>query len=96
MLDASRPQHEEQSEEVPDQTSIATPPEEIDDSVAADQNCDTTEHDEEAARIEEPVRIAREKIARLPSDLHPGGSNRPSCNFHGVSVLRCTPCRPYP
>ncbi|MBT8126631.1 MAG: DUF1631 domain-containing protein [Gammaproteobacteria bacterium] len=39
---------------------------------AEEGEVDTSEHDDKAARIEEQVRIAREKISRLPTDLHPG------------------------
>ena len=39
---------------------------------AANEEFASDEHDKEAARIEEQARIARDKIARLPSSLHPG------------------------
>jgi len=39
---------------------------------AANEVFEETEHDDEVAKIKEQARIAREKIAKLPSDLHPG------------------------
>jgi hypothetical protein len=39
---------------------------------AANEEFEETEHDDEVAKIKEQARIAREKISKLPSDLHPG------------------------
>ncbi|NNJ98681.1 MAG: DUF1631 family protein [Gammaproteobacteria bacterium] len=39
---------------------------------AANEEFATGEHDKETARIKEQARIARDKISRLPSSLHPG------------------------
>jgi hypothetical protein len=63
---------EEAEAEEPDQTSTATPYVEEENIDAANEVFDESEHDEEIARIEEQARIAREKISKLPSDLHPG------------------------
>ena len=56
----------------PEQTSTAAPYVEEENIDAANEEFDENEHDEEIARIEEQARIAREKISKLPSDLHPG------------------------
>jgi len=58
--------------ETPEQTSTAAPYVEEENIDAANEEFDENEHDEEIARIEEQARIAREKISKLPSDLHPG------------------------
>ena len=63
---------EEPEAEEPDQTSTATPYVEEENIDAANEEFDESGHDEEIARIEEQARIAREKISKLPSDLHPG------------------------
>jgi hypothetical protein len=58
--------------EEPEQTSTAVPYVEEENIDAANEELAENEHDEEIARIEEQARIAREKISKLPSDLHPG------------------------
>jgi hypothetical protein len=58
--------------EAPDQTSTAVPYVEEENIDAANEELAENEQDEEVARIEEQARIAREKISKLPSDLHPG------------------------
>jgi len=63
---------EEPEAETPEQTSTAVPYTEEENIDAANEELDENEHDEEVARIEEQARIAREKISKLPSDLHPG------------------------
>ncbi len=50
----------------------ATPYVEQENIVAANEDFDDKEHNEEVAKIEEQARIAREKISKLPGDLHPG------------------------
>jgi hypothetical protein len=73
MLDACRNQFEEEPEiDVTEQASITAGYDEADISEVANGACEDNEHDDKAARIEEQVRIAREKISRLPTDLHPG------------------------
>ncbi|MBT8439330.1 MAG: DUF1631 domain-containing protein, partial [Gammaproteobacteria bacterium] len=39
---------------------------------AANEEFDNNDHNEEITRIEEQTRLARDKISRLPSSLHPG------------------------
>ncbi|MGD2160043.1 MAG: DUF1631 family protein [Gammaproteobacteria bacterium] len=56
----------------PDATDNAVPYVEEENVVAANEAFDDDEHDAEVANIEEQARIAREKISRLPGDLHPG------------------------
>lgn len=51
---------------------IAEPYVEQENFEAANEEFDDQDHNAEVARIEEQARIAREKIARLPSDLTPG------------------------
>lgn len=63
---------EEPEAEAPEQSSTAVPYVEEENIDAANEELDENEHDEEVARIEEQARIAREKISKLPSDLHPG------------------------
>lgn len=63
---------EEPKAEAPEQTSTAAPYVEEENIDAANEELAENEHDEEVARIEEQARIAREKISKLPSDLHPG------------------------
>jgi len=63
---------EEPEAEAPEQTSTAAPYVEEENIEAANEEFDDNQHDEEVARIEEQARIAREKISKLPSDLHPG------------------------
>ena len=55
-----------------DQFADAIPFVEEEDTIAANEILDEHEQDDEAARIEEQARIARDKIALLPSDAHPG------------------------
>lgn len=62
----------EETVEAEDQADNAAPYVEEENVVAANEEFDDDEHDEEAAKIEEQARIAREKISRLPGDLHPG------------------------
>ena len=63
---------EEQEADATEQTSTATVYVEEENTDAANEEFDENEHDEEVAKIEEQARIAREKISKLPSDLHPG------------------------
>jgi hypothetical protein len=63
---------EEPETKAPEQTSTAVPYVEEENIDAANEELAENEHDEEIARIEEQARIAREKISKLPSDLHPG------------------------
>lgn len=63
---------EEPETEAPEQTSTAVPYVEEENIDAANEELAENEHDAEIARIEEQARIAREKISKLPSDLHPG------------------------
>ena len=63
---------QEQQAETPDQAATATPFVAEDNVAAANEEFDDNEHDAEIAQIKEQEKIAREKIARLPSDLHPG------------------------
>jgi len=63
---------EEPETETPEQTSTAVPYVEEENIDAANEELAENEHDAEIARIEEQARIAREKISKLPSDLHPG------------------------
>ena len=62
----------EETVETAEQADNAVPYVEEENVVAANDEFDDDEHDEEAAKIEEQARIAREKISRLPGDLHPG------------------------
>ena len=54
------------------QTTSAAPYVEEENVSAANEEFEEDEHDAEAAKIEEQARIARDKISRLPSNLHPG------------------------
>jgi hypothetical protein len=54
------------------QATCAAPYVEEDNVNAANDEFEEDEHDAEAAKIEEQARIARDKISRLPSNLHPG------------------------
>ncbi len=54
------------------QVTNSTPYVEEQNITAANEEFASDEHDKEAARIEEQARLARDKIARLPSSLHPG------------------------
>ena len=64
---------EEPPEDTPEQaTTTAAPYVEEENIDAANDEFEEPDHNEEIAKIEEQTRIAREKIARLPSDLHPG------------------------
>ena len=73
ILDTNRYQLEEEPKaDDSKQSSITATDAEADNNDAANEECDNIEHDDKAARIEEQVRIAREKISRLPTDLHPG------------------------
>jgi hypothetical protein len=62
----------EETVEMADQVDKAAPYVEEENVVAANEEFDEDEHDEEVAKIEEQARIAREKISRLPGNLHPG------------------------
>ena len=55
-----------------DQFTDAIPYVEEEATIAANEILDEEEQDDEAARIEEQAKIARDKIAQLPSDAHPG------------------------
>ncbi|UCB55047.1 MAG: DUF1631 family protein [Thiotrichales bacterium] len=64
---------EEPAEETAEQaTTTAAPYVEEENIDAANDEFEEPDHNEEIAKIEEQTKIAREKIARLPSDLHPG------------------------
>jgi len=63
---------EEPAAEAQEQAAAAAPYVEEENIDAANEEFDENGHDEEVARIEEQARIAREKISKLPSDLHPG------------------------
>ena len=54
------------------QVTNSTPYVEEQNITAANEELAADEHDKEAARIEEQAKIARDKIARLPTSLHPG------------------------
>ena len=75
---------EEPATETAEQAESASPYAEEDTSDAANEEFDDKEHHAEVAKIKEQARIAREKISKLPSDLHPGawfeifnGKNKP-------------------
>lgn len=73
MLDAYQHQLDTGAEkEVSDQDVTTAPDSEVDRQNVEDGEAEAAEYEDKAARIEEQVRIAREKISRLPSDLHPG------------------------
>jgi hypothetical protein len=73
MLDAYQQQLDTGSEtEVSDQDVAAAPDSDEDHGNVEVEEAETAEHDDKAARIEEQLRIAREKISRLPTNLHPG------------------------
>jgi hypothetical protein len=55
-----------------EQATNAAPYVEEQNIAAANEEFGEDEHDKEAARIYEQEKIARDKIARLPSSLHPG------------------------
>ena len=63
---------EEETIDTAEQADNAVPYVEEQNVVAANEVFDDEDHDEEAAKIEEQARIAREKISRLPGNLHPG------------------------
>ena len=63
---------EEQAADASEQASNAVPYVEEANIEAANEEFEEPDHDDEVAKIEEQARIAREKIAKLPSDLHPG------------------------
>lgn len=63
---------EEPAAESSEQASNAVPYVEEANIDAANEEFEKTEHDDEVAKIKEQARIAREKISKLPSDLHPG------------------------
>jgi hypothetical protein len=63
---------EEPAAEVSEQTTNAAPYAGEANIDAANEEFEETEHDNEVAKIKEQARIAREKISKLPSDLHPG------------------------
>ena len=56
----------------PDVDTNAMPYVEEENIVAANEEFDEQGHNEEVAKIEEQARIAREKISKLPGNLHPG------------------------
>jgi hypothetical protein len=62
----------ESAVESAEQTESAIPYVEEEVVVAANEEFDDDNHNEEVAKIEEQARIAREKISRLPGNLHPG------------------------
>ena len=62
---------EEPAADASDKADTAEPYVEEENIDAANEEFDD-EHNEEVAKIEEQAKVAREKIARLPSDLHPG------------------------
>lgn len=73
MLDTDRYQLEDEQEaEESKQESTTVPDDGSDNNNAVNKEYDDIEQDDKAVRIEEQVRTAREKISRLPSDLHPG------------------------
>ena len=63
---------EEPAAEVSEPATNAAPYVEEANIDAANEEFEETEHDDEVAKIKEQARIAREKISKLPSDLHPG------------------------
>jgi len=73
MLDTDQYQLEEEPEvEDYKQQSTTASYDVAGNNKSLNEECDDIEHDDKAARIEEQVRTAREKISRLPTDLHPG------------------------
>ncbi|MGB5604384.1 MAG: DUF1631 family protein [Gammaproteobacteria bacterium] len=56
----------------PSQATSAAPYVEEENIIAANEEFEIDEHDKEIAKIEEQAKIARDKISRLPSTLHPG------------------------
>ena len=62
----------EEAASTPDQATTAEPYVEEEIIHAANEEFEAEEHNEEVAKIKEQARVAREKISRLPSDLHPG------------------------
>jgi hypothetical protein len=69
---------------MPEQASTAVPYVDEENIDAANEEFEENGHDEEIASINEQARIAREKISKLPGDLHPGawfrifnGENKP-------------------
>ena len=73
MLDAYQHQLDTGAEtEVFDRDVTTAPDSERDRQTVEDGEAEAAECEDKAARIEEQVRIAREKISRLPSNLHPG------------------------
>lgn len=71
-LDASRSEYGDHAEPVePDRDASTTLDDAAMDNIMHDDQ-HGRDHDDKAARIEEQVRLAKEKISRLPSDLHPG------------------------
>ncbi|MGB5586000.1 MAG: DUF1631 family protein [Gammaproteobacteria bacterium] len=56
----------------PSQATNAAPYVEEENITAANEEFEIDEHDKEIAKIEEQAKIARDKISRLPSTLHPG------------------------
>jgi hypothetical protein len=84
MLDTKQYQFEEDLEEESKQISTNASYDEPDISKTENMQLEDIEHNDKAVRIEEQVRIAREKISRLPTNLHPGvwfevfnGENKP-------------------
>jgi hypothetical protein len=73
MLDAYQHQLDKEAEtDVSDQDVTTAPDNDEEHCKLEDGEAETAEYDDKAARIEEQIRIAREKISRLPTDLHPG------------------------
>jgi len=73
MLDANQYQQEEEAEaEEPVYASTSVSYDEAGNSEAENEEYDDIEHNDKSTRIKEQIRIAREKISRLPTNLHPG------------------------
>ncbi len=75
MLDAYQHQLDTGAEKEVSEPDVTTAPDsEVDRQMVEDgeAEAEAAEYEDKAARIEEQVKIAREKISRLPSDLHPG------------------------
>jgi hypothetical protein len=64
---------QEQRANTPEQAEASATPFVAEENIdAANEEFDDDEHEAEIAQIKEQEKLAREKIARLPSDLHPG------------------------
>ncbi len=69
MVQEEKAAKAESTENLPDNVISFDEEEAID---AANDGIEIDEHDEEVVRIKEQAKAAREKIERLPSELHPG------------------------